>query len=61
MAIATDNGFVRALVTSTSMTFMSELGDKTWLIAVIMAMRHSRLAVFVGAMIANVVLTLISG
>ncbi|KAM3723832.1 Transmembrane protein [Dirofilaria immitis] len=49
-----------ALVASISVIVVSELGDKTWFIAAIMAMRHSRLTVFCGAMAALILMTLLS-
>ena len=39
---------------------MSELGDKTFFIAAIMSMRHSRLVVFTGAMCALGLMTVLS-
>ena len=39
---------------------ISELGDKTFFIAVILAMRHSRLLVFVGALMALAAMTILS-
>ncbi|VDO20313.1 unnamed protein product [Brugia timori] len=49
-----------ALLASISVVVVSELGDKTWFIAAIMAMRHSRLTVFCGAMAALILMTLLS-
>uniref|UniRef100_A0A0R3RWL7 GDT1 family protein n=1 Tax=Elaeophora elaphi TaxID=1147741 RepID=A0A0R3RWL7_9BILA len=49
-----------ALLASISVIIVSELGDKTWFIAAIMAMRHSRLTVFSGAMAALILMTLLS-
>ena len=40
---------------------MSELGDKTFFIAAILAMRHSRLLVFGGAISALGLMTVLSG
>ncbi|VDM95515.1 unnamed protein product [Thelazia callipaeda] len=50
----------QALLASVSVIVVSELGDKTWFIAAIMAMRHSRLTVFCGAMSALILMTLLS-
>ncbi|KAF5100720.1 hypothetical protein D0Z03_000762 [Geotrichum reessii] len=50
-----------AFSVSFSMTVMSEIGDKTFLIAAIMAMRHTRLTVISAAFSALVVMTAISG
>lgn len=59
--IKVDLGFIHAFVASVSVIVVSELGDKTFFIAAIMAMRHSRLVVFAGAMFAMFLMTLISG
>ena len=50
------HGFVASL----SVIVVSELGDKTFFIAAIMAMRHPRLVVFTGALLALVVMTVAS-
>ncbi|VVT51353.1 uncharacterized protein SAPINGB_P003068 [Magnusiomyces paraingens] len=50
-----------ALVVSISMTIMSEIGDKTFLIAAIMAMKHNRATVFTAAFFALALMTAISG
>ncbi|XP_078476930.1 putative divalent cation/proton antiporter TMEM165 [Lampetra planeri] len=47
-----DVGFVHAVVASLSVIVVSELGDKTFFIAAIMAMRYNRMTVFAGAMAA---------
>lgn len=54
-------GFWHAFIASVSVIIVSELGDKTWFIAAIMAMRHSRLTVFLGAMAALALMTVLSG
>ena len=41
-----DLGFIHAFVASLSVIIVSELGDKTFFIAAIMAMRHPRLVAF---------------
>lgn len=56
----TDLTFYHALIASFSVIIVSELGDKTWFIAAIMAMRHSRLTVFFGAMSALALMTILS-
>ncbi|UYV75858.1 TMEM165 [Cordylochernes scorpioides] len=56
----TTKGFIAALLSSTSMIIVSELGDKTFFIAVIMASRHSRLVVFLGALSALAIMTIFS-
>lgn len=55
-----DVGFLHAFVASFSMTLVSELGDKTFFIAAIMAMRHPRLTVFTGAIAALALMTVLS-
>ena len=52
--------FVHAFVASISVIIVSELGDKTFFIAALMAMRHSRLVVFSGAIGALFVMTVLS-
>ncbi|CAH1102330.1 unnamed protein product [Psylliodes chrysocephalus] len=53
-------GFVHAFVASLSVILVSEIGDKTFFIAAIMAMRHPRLTVFAGAISALIVMTILS-
>jgi hypothetical protein len=47
-----DFSFFHAFVATLSVIIVSELGDKTFFIAAIMAMRHPRSTVFAGAMAA---------
>lgn len=54
-------GFIHAFIASISVIIVSELGDKTFLIAAIMAMRHPRLTVFVGGLSALGLMTVLSG
>lgn len=53
-------GFIHAFVASISVIVVSELGDKTFFIAAIMAMKHPRLTVYLGAMGALGLMTLLS-
>lgn len=53
-------GFVHGFLASLSVILVSELGDKTFFIAAIMAMRHSRLVVFAGAIGALGLMTVLS-
>ncbi|XP_013782704.1 transmembrane protein 165-like [Limulus polyphemus] len=53
-------GFIHAFVAAVSVIIVSELGDKTFFIAAIMAMRHPRLTVFLGAITALIVMTILS-
>ncbi|TMS20659.1 Transmembrane protein 165 [Larimichthys crocea] len=50
-----------AFVASISVIIVSELGDKTFFIAAIMAMRYNRLTVLAGAMLALGLMTCLSG
>lgn len=52
--------FAEAFAKSSSMIVLSEIGDKTFFIAALMAMRHSRGIVFLGASVALFVMTAIS-
>ena len=54
-------GFIHAFVASFSVIIVSELGDKTFFIAAIMAMRYNRFTVLVGAMLALSFMTCLSG
>lgn len=54
-------GFIHAFIASISVIIVSELGDKTFFIAAIMAMRHPRLTVFLGAISALGLMTVLSG
>lgn len=56
-----DVGFLHAFIASISVIVVSELGDKTFFIAAIMAMRHPRLIVFAGAITALALMTVLSG
>ncbi|XP_034249764.1 transmembrane protein 165 isoform X1 [Thrips palmi] len=53
-------GFIHAFVAAISVIVVSELGDKTFFIAAIMAMRHPRLTVFLGAASALAFMTVLS-
>lgn len=60
--IAPENfGFIHALVASFSVILVSEIGDKTFFIAAIMAMKHPRTTVFAGAISALALMTVLSG
>ena len=56
-----DIKFIHAFISSLSVIIVSEIGDKTFFIAAIMAMRHSRLTVFAGAIGALATMTVLSG
>ncbi|XP_030583200.1 putative divalent cation/proton antiporter TMEM165 [Archocentrus centrarchus] len=53
-------GFIHAFAASLSVIIVSELGDKTFFIAAIMAMRYNRLTVLAGAMLALGLMTCLS-
>lgn len=53
-------GFAPAFWASLSMIIATELGDRTFFLAAIMAMKHDRMAVFLGVMAAMVAMTVIS-
>lgn len=55
-----DPDFKNAFLASISMILVSELGDKTFFIAAIMAMRHSRFTVFFAAIAALALMTVLS-
>ncbi len=55
-----DEGAAHALWRSFAMIIVSEIGDKTFLIAAILAMRHPRLVVFAGAFGSLVVMSILS-
>jgi len=55
-----DYNFLHAFFASISVIIVSELGDKTFFIAAIMAMRHSRVVVFMGAITALGLMTVLS-
>uniref|UniRef100_A0A8D8D8W1 GDT1 family protein n=1 Tax=Culex pipiens TaxID=7175 RepID=A0A8D8D8W1_CULPI len=57
---SSDVGFMHAFIASFSVIIVSELGDKTFFIAAIMAMRHPRLTVFAGAIAALALMTVLS-
>jgi len=53
-------GFTDATLTSLSMILVSEIGDETFIIAALMAMRHPRSIVLSGALSALVIMTVLS-
>lgn len=53
-------GTLKALLNSFFMIIFSEIGDKTFLIAAILAMRHPRVVVFAGAFGSLVVMSILS-
>ncbi|XP_017103014.1 putative divalent cation/proton antiporter TMEM165 isoform X2 [Drosophila bipectinata] len=56
----TKGNFIDAFTASISVILLTELGDKTFFIAAIMAMRHPRLIVFGGAIAALALMTVLS-
>lgn len=59
-AVAANSGWVEAFLASWSMILVSEIGDKTFFIACLMAMRNPRLTVFAGAISALAAMTVLS-
>lgn len=55
------NDPIHSFFMAVSMIGLSEIGDKTFLIAVLMAMRHSRLFVFSSAASSLAIMTILSG
>ena len=53
-------GFWAAFVNSLLMIIVTEIGDKTFFIAAVLAMRHDRAAVFAGAIGALALMTVLS-
>ncbi|KAL1408697.1 GCR1-dependent translation factor 1 [Vanrija albida] len=58
--VASEEGNLHAFVQSFVMIVVSEIGDKTFLIAAIMASRHPRITVFAGAFASLVVMSVLS-
>lgn len=58
--MAAAKGFGSAFFNSVTMIIATELGDKTFCIAAVMAMRHNRFFVFAGAIGALIVMTILS-
>jgi len=53
-------GFNHGFLSSLSVILVSEIGDKTFFIAAIMAMKYSRLTIFTGAILALATMTVMS-
>jgi Ca2+/H+ antiporter, TMEM165/GDT1 family len=56
----TNLGFIHAFLASISVILVSEIGDKTFFIAAIMAMKSPRMTVYLGAIFALGLMTLLS-
>ena len=56
----TFDGFMRALAESFMVILATEIGDRTFFIAAIMAMRHARYVIWSGAVGALIVMTVLS-
>lgn len=54
------NSTLHGLIASLSMIVVSELGDKTFFIAAILAMKNSRLSVFMASMLALAIMTILA-
>ena len=58
--VVADHTWWESFVASWSMILVSEIGDKTFFIACLLAMRHSRIIVFTGAIAALALMTVLS-
>ncbi|KAH6797095.1 hypothetical protein C2S52_021649 [Perilla frutescens var. hirtella] len=56
MSVEMQQGIIKSLV----MTMVSEFGDRTFCIAAVLAMRHSRSGVFFGCLFSTIVMTILS-
>jgi putative Ca2+/H+ antiporter (TMEM165/GDT1 family) len=54
------DGFWKAFTSSVAMILATEIGDKTFFIAAVLSMKHSRSAVFGGAILALIIMTILS-
>lgn len=59
-AVTTSTGWMDGFLSSWSMILVSEIGDKTFFIAMLMAMRHPKLVVYAGALSALAAMTILS-
>lgn len=50
MELSLKNTFLGAIINSFFMILVTEIGDKTFFIAAVLAMRHGRFVVYAGAM-----------
>lgn len=53
-------GFFKGFTSSTAMIIATEIGDKTFFIAAVLSMKHSRFTVFAGAISALICMTILS-
>ncbi|KAH9589210.1 Gdt1 family [Trypanosoma melophagium] len=60
MSTVTEKSWMEGMLSSLSMIIFSEIGDKTFFIACLMAMRHSKAIVFLGAIGALATMTVLS-
>lgn len=60
MELHKSTGFIDGFLSSLSMILVSEIGDKTFFIACLMAMRHPKLTVYAGALGALAAMTVLS-
>lgn len=59
-AASTTTAFFKGLVSSFSAILATEIGDKTFFIAAVLSMRNDRMAVFGGAILALIIMTILS-
>jgi Ca2+/H+ antiporter, TMEM165/GDT1 family len=57
---ASQGGFWKGFTSGVAMIIATEIGDKTFFIAAVLSMRHARSAVFGGAIVALIIMTILS-
>jgi Ca2+/H+ antiporter, TMEM165/GDT1 family len=60
VTLTSKSGFVPAFISSFLLILGSEIGDKTFFIAAILSMKHSHIVVFAGAIMALILMTILS-
>jgi Ca2+/H+ antiporter, TMEM165/GDT1 family len=55
-----EGGFWKGFTSSLAMIIATEIGDKTFFIAAVLSMKHDRFAVFLGAIMALILMTVLS-
>mmetsp|Transcript_24548 Transcript_24548/g.36394 ORF Transcript_24548/g.36394 Transcript_24548/m.36394 type:complete len:306 (-) Transcript_24548:181-1098(-) len=59
-ALSSAGSFWKGFTSSVAMIIATEIGDKTFFIAAVLSMRHDRSAVFSGAILALIIMTILS-
>ena len=60
-SVENDALFGHSLISVMFVTVLSEVGDETFFIAAILAMRHSRFSMFLGSFCGEVIMSIVSG